>query len=143
VSITVCTARLSYGGPGRLDITRSNALEHRNAGEVANGEVFAPDVDLFRAVRTGRMVVDLYLERYREQLERANHSIVKACLEGLYGDPLVGVCFCAPRVRVLTCHRTVWREFMVSQGAIDGRELPEEEQGPVRRVKPSRQGRLF
>lgn len=140
--ITVCSARLSYGGPGRLDITRSNAWKARQAGCVADGELFAPEVDLLSAVRASRIIVDEYFARYRAQLERINKAALRSILNGVYGDRLVGVCFCPPRDGVLTCHRTIWREFMVARGAIEGGELPTEEQRAARRPRPT-QGRLF
>ncbi len=148
MSLTVCTARLTYGGPGRLDITRKGADEARAKGFVSDGAIFAPSHRIRALLYRDEFTTDQYMTEYRAELERAYHHrpyrvvFDGFLVNGLYGDRIVGVCYCAPDADgVLRCHRTTWRSFMVEKGAIDGGELPSDEQRRV--VAAPRQGRLF
>lgn len=147
--ITVCTARLTYGGPGRLDITWRGAYDARGKGLINDGEIYAPSTELRQRLCREEISPSAYMLEYEVQLEREwthpSHSIViRSHLSGDLGARLVGVCYCAEDERGrLCCHRTVWRLWLASKGAIDGGELPAEEQRRVVTAKPSRQGSLF
>lgn len=138
--ITVCTARITYGGAGKLDITRWGA----DRDPTSAAPLFAPSEALFKLGKSKAIDFDEYARRYRSQLDKTySDPLFRAVIEMILGGSeqrVVGVCYCVDPAR---CHRTIWRAFVVEKGAIDGGELPENEQRRVKVVKPSNQGSLF
>jgi len=148
MAVTVSTARITYGGPGRLDITRRHANDCNAEGCSSLGQSFAPSKKLWAALHSKEITPAAYLKAYRHDQERLQRRTVieafEAVFDGVVDDDrrVVGVCFCPDPSG---CHRTVWREVMVGTfGYVDGGELPAEEQRSVAKaVRWSGQGRLF
>jgi len=135
VPLIVHTARISYGGPDRLDITRANA---HNVGDVMGrecaGAIFAPSWGILnRAIReieaAGRMKACGQLQRadhaqqaswkkyeraYIEEM-RASYRQHRQQWEALLArDVVTLVCYCVDHLR---CHRTVLATILGKLGA--------------------------
>ena len=120
------TARISYGGPDRLDVTRKG------------GSIFAPAFDLLHAGNHGLIDWPTYVERYTEQMrwcwKRAageaedyrRAEVRQRWLELLRRDRVVLCCYCTNPER---CHRTILAGLLVKAGEHVG--LPAEYLGEV------------
>jgi uncharacterized protein YeaO (DUF488 family) len=115
MTLHVHTARLSYAGPGRLDITRS-AVE---LDPFTPGFAFAPSRVIVGWVKRGVIewegtpgsYVELYTREMRESYRR--HRGVWDALLAL--DEVTLVCFCVNPAR---CHRTLLAALLVKLGAV-------------------------
>ena len=131
--LRVFTARVSYGGADRLDVTRSSAT--------AEGLPFAPsDVILWPAKRELKAADDVersgdaakaeamraatwawYAPRYREEM-RASYARHRAAWERLLAKPSATLCcYCVDPAR---CHRRLLAEMLVACGAVYAGERP-------------------
>jgi uncharacterized protein YeaO (DUF488 family) len=107
------TARLSYDGDDRLDVSRW--------GNHIIGSVFAPSLELlyaFRALhRAGqarREAFHRYAERYRDEMRRSYVERRAAWDELLARKTVTLCCYCE---NPSACHRTLLAGFLVKLGA--------------------------
>lgn len=139
--LMVYTARVSYGGPDRLDITSGTAYRARQKGELSEGAPFAPTGKLVgwgkRMMREadkrraqGDPGVDAfeefvwmqYAQRYRF-LMRESYKHEREAWEALLDrERVVLVCFCT---RAERCHRRLLATYLEKLGAADRGELDE------------------
>jgi uncharacterized protein YeaO (DUF488 family) len=111
--LQIYTARISYSGPDRLDVTR------------AGGSIFGPSWDLLDAGRSGEIEWVTYVEIYMRQMrwcwqpgdnpadERRRAEVRQRWLELLRRDRVVLCCYCVNPKR---CHRTVLAGLLVKAG---------------------------
>lgn len=140
MTLRVYTARVSYAGADRLDVTRLTAEKHRHStGEMHPGEPFAPSrailnpaLDLMNnaaalatyeprgsdaakaAAIFRRSAWALYAEAYRGEMResyRANRSAWDALLAR---ESATLVCYCVDPGQ---CHRTLLANFLAKLGA--------------------------
>lgn len=126
MSANVWTARLSYGGPDRLDITR--------AGADPVGVVFAPSWAILgpalAARRAGRIEEAWpgYVEAYTREM-RASFRVHRATWDEIVDRRrVVLVCACTDSTR---CHRVLAARFLDAHGAEYCGELEEREQAQI------------
>ncbi len=161
--LRVATARVSYAGPGRLDITRK--------GEDTIGLAFAPSWDILTPALAARKRAAKIIERARKVPELVKVALLEAAeisrrawedYVPRYAGELdasmtlerpdawawlarrrdlglltVGVCYCAGAEALpplLRCHRYLWAARLVELGAVYEGEIA----GP-----PRAQGDLF
>ena len=125
-ALQIWTARVSYGGPDRLDITR------KSAG--AWGIHFAPTWDLLagalearsraRALRMGdhvaaaealeRAAWETYRPAFLEEMRRSYRAKRYAWDRILSRESVTLVCYCTDAAR---CHRTLFADIFVRLGA--------------------------
>ena len=140
MTLHVWTARLSYGGPDRLDITRATA--DKDPG--APGRFWAPSWKLVRMARYGlghaqelraagereqadRIAAQTwarYQDEYRDEMLRSYREFRSEWERLLARDQITLVCFCTTR----QCHRFLLAEYLVRLGAVYEGESPAEEQ---------------
>lgn len=140
MTLRVYTARVSYAGADRLDVTRRTAEKHRHStGEMHPGEPFAPSrailnpaLDLMKnaaaslsfephgsdgakfAVIVQRSAWALYAEAYRGEM-RESYRAKRPAWEALLARPEVTLCcYCVDPTR---CHRTLLAIFLAKLGA--------------------------
>lgn len=116
------TARVSYGGPNRLDVSRKGADRHAQAhgGDPGLGGPFAPSWALLGPALKAREAAGgmipaaawrAYVEAYGEEMSRVSagdwSNLLTLSLATL-------VCYCGDPAR---CHRTVLAELLVRRGA--------------------------
>jgi uncharacterized protein YeaO (DUF488 family) len=129
--LQVWTARASYRGADRLDITRQFADAERKAGRVSPGEPFAPSWDLLMPVVRERRehasddaTWPAYVEGFRAEMRRS-YVRQRAAWTALLGqDEVTLVCLCGNPAR---CHRGLLGEILEKLGACWGgerREIP-------------------
>lgn len=113
MTLTIHTARISYGGPDRFDVTAQS-------GGPA-GKPFAPTWALLRGYllkRNRGSLTEADWIRYRELYTREMRHTYVACREAwdaLLARPEVTlVCYCTDPQR---CHRTVLAEILAKLGA--------------------------
>jgi uncharacterized protein YeaO (DUF488 family) len=109
--LDVWTARVSYGGPDRLDVTRTAESP------------FAPSWDLLQSAKKWHMENEQAWERYRRRYTREmRHSwkFNRADWDNLlYREQLLGrgrvvlCCYCVDPKR---CHRTILAGLLVAAG---------------------------
>jgi hypothetical protein len=101
----IWTARISYGGPNRLDVTRKG------------GSMFGPSWPLLTAARGRRISWATYVDRYTAEMRRmyAKHRYLWA--ELLERPAVVLCCYCRDPKQ---CHRTVLAELLVRAGRKEG-----------------------
>ena len=121
MTLQVRTARISYAGPDRLDITRKSADDF--------GLAFAPSWKLLgpalqaRAAGAGELDEDAwraYVNAYTDEMRasyRANPNPWGALLAL---ERVVLVCYCTDHER---CHRRVLAGILVKLGAVDEGEI--------------------
>lgn len=113
--LTVYTARLSYGGPDRFDVTRKNVAPE--------SEPFAPTWAIVRDVKSGRLSWDGYVQQYTQQMRASYRERRNAWDALLSRDVVTLVCFC---VDPQLCHRTLLAGFLGRLGAnVAGERLVE------------------
>lgn len=96
--LLIHTARISYGGPFRLDITRKG------------GSSFGPSWPLLQAAKAGKIDFQGYRLRYFSEM-RASYKIHNAeWLQLLTWERVVLCCYC---VNHLQCHRILLAEMLV------------------------------
>lgn len=113
MSLTVHTARVSYGGSDRLDVTRK--------GGNRLGIYFAPSWDLlspYLAKRKAGTLTDhdwtAYVAAYTREM-RESFLTSRRLWDAVLAMPEVTlVCYCTDPAR---CHRTVLAEILVKLGA--------------------------
>jgi hypothetical protein len=113
VTLIVHTARVTYSGPDRLDITR------KSSGR--DGIAFAPSWGLLRPVlearRRGESIEPLwptYIAGYRREM-RAGFTLCPDDWRALLArDRVTLVCYCTDPTR---CHRTLLAGFLGKLGA--------------------------
>jgi hypothetical protein len=139
-ALQIHTARLTYGGDDRLDVTRQFAERERRVGRVSPGEAFAPPRWLLNVAkgfsqRLPRGVVAppddevgaelWYFERYREAM-RETYRTQRGQWDALLARETVTlVCFCESAEH---CHRGVLAAILVACGATNLGEWPADEQ---------------
>lgn len=147
-SLVVHTARVSYGGPDRLDVTAKSAGEE--------GRAFAPrwglvrwGLDMMERAKKKRALGEpgaeafaewawhLYSMRYTAQMRLSFVEQPKAWERLLARRRVVLVCYCTDPER---CHRRVLAHLLEQAGAVDAGELPESEQrgGPPDEIDQKR-----
>jgi len=108
VSLELYTARVSYSGPDRIDVTRKG------------GSVFGPSWDLLFAGRDGEITWDEYVLRYTGEMRRSWKRHRKHWLELLNRQRAVLCCYCTDSTR---CHRVVLAGLVVAAGEARGVEV--------------------
>ena len=118
MTLRVRTARVSYGGPDRLDVTRKS-------GEA--GLFLAPSWAILRPVLDKRREGEPfdwpgYVVAYKAEM-RASYRRERAAWDALLArERVTMVCFCTDLVE--QCHRHVLRrEILPALGAVDGGEV--------------------
>lgn len=138
--LIVHTARVSYGGADRLDITRASADRHRReTGAAHPGEPFAPSWDILGPALEHRDTVRqfcsanaavaatlehaawrLYAAAFAHEM-RASYRRDRAAWDDLLARASVTlVCFCADPAR---CHRTLVARMLAKLGATNAGEV--------------------
>lgn len=139
MTLIVKTARLSYGGPDRLDITRSGVSKAIKAGTVSEGEPFAPSWKLLNWGKHMRGIADkkrvngdaaasgfedwawqTYGQRYHMQMRLSYRAHRDAWDKLIARERVVLVCFCTNPKR---CHRRLLAEYLEKMGAHDSGEI--------------------
>lgn len=120
----VYSARLSYGGPDRLDVTRASATE--GLFLAPSWAILRPALEALRVLRgpaLERAWLD-YVERYTDEM-RTSYRTSRAAWDGLVArERVVLVCFCTDAAR---CHRAILREHLLpALGAVDAGEIEEQ-----------------
>lgn len=120
MTLHVRTARVSYGGPDRLDVTRKSADDF--------GLAFAPSWALLAPVLRARHAngdIDAiawgsYVAAYTDEM-RASYRMSRRAWDGLLAmERVVLVCYCTDAER---CHRRVLAGILVKLGAVDEGEV--------------------
>ena len=120
----VWTARITYAGPHRLDITRKSGT--------GLGAMFAPSWGLLSPILAMRKRGDhagveaawpRYVELYKHEMRECWRAH-RATWAELRSVPRVLVCYCTDPAR---CHRRVLAEILARLGAADRGELAEGE----------------
>jgi hypothetical protein len=125
VPLIVHTARLTYGGPDRFDVTR--------AGDHPHGVAFAPSWAILNEFRRGKDLASAwagYVPAYTNEMRRSyreNRAVWSALLAR---ESVTLVCFCADHTH---CHRTLLAGILEKLGATVAGERSAGEQ---RRVSP-------
>jgi len=120
MTLHVHTARISYGGPDRLDITRGSGSE---------GLVFAPSWALLTMAKMmakrGQAAADAawseYVPTYLAEMSYSQRHHQEHWLALLRRPRVVLVCYCPSRER---CHRGLLASLLAGLGAVDEGELP-------------------
>lgn len=108
MSLVVHTARVSYGGPDRLDVTRASGG--------AEGTPFAPSPKLLAAGK--RMAFEEYRRLYIAEMRASYHANRRAWDALLARERVVLCCYCTDPER---CHRSALAWILGKLGArIDG-----------------------
>lgn len=132
MTLRVFTARLTYVGPDRLDITRAGADAYRKrTGLTWEGAAFAPSWEIMlplvrmrRELRgTGYLAHEivapawkLYVPAYTAEM-RASYRRNRAAWDALLArDAVTLVCFCVDGTQ---CHRRILAEILAKCGAVD------------------------
>ena len=126
MTLAVYTARITYAGPDRLDVTR------KSGG--ATGRPFAPSWAILRPALKIRVedghgaflaAWPQYVADYTAEM-RASYRRKRAAWDALLARPaVVLVCYCTDPAR---CHRRVLAELLAKLGAVD---LGEVERAPA------------
>lgn len=119
MTLRIHTARVSYNGPGRLDVTRKSADDF--------GIVFAPSWKLLGPALKARDAGELdhdawraYVAAYTDEM-RVSYRAHRPTWEGLLAlERVVLVCYCTDPDR---CHRRVLAGILAKLGAIDDGEV--------------------
>lgn len=101
MALALYTARVSYGGPDRIDVTRKG------------GSVFGPSWALLNAGRSGEITWDEYVHRYTGEMRRSWVKHQKQWLELLGRQRAVLCCYCTDAEH---CHRVVLAGLLVLTG---------------------------
>jgi hypothetical protein len=123
VPLIVHTARLTYGGPDRFDVTR--------AGEHPDGVLFAPSWTILNEFRRGRDLASAwagYVPAYTDEMRRSYRENRAKWNALLARESVTLVCFCADPAH---CHRTVLAGILGKLGATVAGERSAEEQRRV------------
>ena len=111
--LQIYTARISYSGPDRLDVTRKA------------GSVFGPSWALLRAGKSGEIDWQTYVEDYTAEMrwcwergadvvdQRHRNEVLDRWHELLHRETVTLCCYCADPQR---CHRTVLAGLLVKAG---------------------------
>lgn len=128
--LLVLTARLSYGGPDRLDVTRLGAARAELAGKDAVGEPFAPSWGLLQQGKRRRLSFADYEKRFVAEMRRS-YVTNRAAWDALLARPRVVLCcYCTTAEE---CHRAILRgRILPALGAVDGGEVEAAAQGRLR-----------
>lgn len=101
----IWTARLTYVGPDRIDVTPDGA----DRNPYGLGAPFAPSCRLVRAWTSGKIPLDEYVRRYTRRLD----NIPAGWWASLAARAEVKlVCYCADPER---CHRTVLARILAER----------------------------
>lgn len=121
MSLLVLSARISYGGADRLDVTRKGAWLAQKAGKDAPGEPWAPSWPLLKAAKAGELSFDEYDVRYLAEM-RESYRQRRAVWDALLARPRVVLCcYCTDPEH---CHRFILRTRILPKlGATDGGEV--------------------
>jgi hypothetical protein len=103
MSLTLHTARITYSGSGRLDVTRKA------------GSIFAPSWPLVMAGKAKGWA--FYVPRYEAEMRRSYQRHKAEWLALLERERLVLCCYCA---RPEHCHRTLLAQMLVKVGQAQG-----------------------
>lgn len=105
--LRVHTARLSYGGPDRFDVTRGNATPESLP--------FAPPWQLVRGAKSGEIPWDRYVDHYLTCM-RASYRENRAAWDAILSrDVVTLVCFCVDDRK---CHRAILAGILGKLGAV-------------------------
>ena len=99
--LQIYTARISYGGPDRLDVTRKG------------GSIFGPSWDLLNAAKSGAISWERYVPLYHVEMRASWRQHEDDWLELLRRDRVVLCCYCTDPER---CHRTILAGLLVKAG---------------------------
>jgi uncharacterized protein YeaO (DUF488 family) len=106
VTLIVHTARISYAGPGRFDVSRKSGAA-----------AFAPSWELLRSALPklgGTLAWEQYVERYTAEM-RASYGLHRLeWADMLTRHEVTLVCYCVDPAR---CHRTVLAGILGKLGA--------------------------
>lgn len=120
----VYSARLSYGGPDRLDVTRASATE--GLFLAPSWAILRPALEAFRVLHgpaLERAWLD-YVERYTAEMRASYRKHRDAWHDLTQRERVVLVCFCTDPKR---CHRAILREHLLpALGAVDAGEIEEQ-----------------
>lgn len=108
MALVVHTARVDYGGPWRIDITRRG------------GSVFAPSWILLESGQKGWISWDEYRERYYDEMRKSYRAHRDKWLQLLARPCAVLVCFCPDPAE---CHRSLLADILGKLGARVAGEL--------------------
>lgn len=103
MTLVLYTARVSYGGPDRIDVTRKG------------GSIFGPTWALLNAGRSGSW--ETYAEEYTRQMRQSWRRHRSTWLWLLGRQRAVLCCYCTDAER---CHRTLLAGLLVKAGAARG-----------------------
>lgn len=128
-TLRVWTARVSYGGADRLDITRSGADAARKAGRVSAGEPWAPSWGILRPALDALLSGDetraaeawaRYVPAFTAEM-RASWTAKREAWERLLiaGGDVTLCCTCTRKGPALRCHRRLAAAMLVKCGAVD------------------------
>lgn len=139
MTLLVNTARISYGGPDRLDVTMASVEAAKKKGQRSPGAPFAPTRRLVywgknmlkmaerrradgepNADRFEEWAWQSYGQRYHYQMQMSFKSQRAAWDELLERAHVVLICFCVDPNR---CHRRLLAEYLEKCGAIDRGEV--------------------
>ncbi len=116
MALVVHTARVSYRGPDRLDVTAKSGVA-----------AFAPSWALLRPYLDKRHAGGLtladwhsYAAKYRAEMLDSMERRPDQWTQLLARDRVVLCCYCTVSDR---CHRRLLAEFLVGEGAVDAGEL--------------------
>lgn len=119
MTLQIRTARINYGGPDRLDVTR------KSGGP--KGLPFAPSWGILSPVltklATGKLTDEdwrFYSEQYTAQMRASYRANPNPWGTLLARDRVVLVCYCTDAER---CHRRVLAGILAKLGAIDEGEI--------------------
>jgi hypothetical protein len=108
MTLRIHTARISYGGPDRLDVTRKG------------GSIFGPSWGLLTWALSHPKDdehFEIYRARYLAQMRQSYRDSRAAWDELLARDRAVLCCYCVNPAR---CHRTLLAELLVKAGEARG-----------------------
>jgi uncharacterized protein YeaO (DUF488 family) len=119
VSLIVCTARITYQGSDRIDVTRK--------GCSLCGFFMAPSWKILAPVLQARKQGSLesewsrYVEDYIEEMRLSQKRHPLAWADLLRREQVTLVCYCSNPLR---CHRWILRtKILPALGAVDGGEM--------------------
>jgi len=113
-ALEVWTARISYAGPSRFDITRKTAWLAQKARKPAPGDPFAPSWLLLKSGQSRNMPWEQYAAAYLTQM-RLSYRVYRPAWDALLARKrVVLVCFCKD---VGHCHRRLLAEALQKLGA--------------------------
>lgn len=116
--VTVYTARVTYAGPDRIDVTRKSAGVDGLAF-APSWRILAPALRLRRSERLLEADWQRYVEAYTQEMRDSYRSQRTWWDAALAREEITLVCYCTDPAR---CHRTVLASLFARLGATIGGE---------------------